>query len=128
MVLAAAVDVVQLPAIPGEDVAPGGCRRPEVTWAVCGGYDGSLDGIIDTFSGSKVITLQLAVGSRSDGLERFGEILTIELPKVRFKCPRKDVSKSLSEILQQYTVEDVAVEDPPLEEVIAGLFRSVSVP
>ena len=44
MVLAAAVDVVQLPAIPGEDVAPGGCRRPEVTWAVCGGYDGSLDG------------------------------------------------------------------------------------
>ena len=104
------------------------CKRVVVIAQGLVQYDGSLDGIIDTFSGSKVITLQLAVGSRSDGLERFGEILTIELPKVRFKCPRKDVSKSLSEILQQYTVEDVAVEDPPLEEVIAGLFRSVSVP
>ncbi len=103
------------------------CKRVVVIAQGLVQYDGSLDGIIDTFSGSKVVTLQLADGSRSDGLDRFGEILTIELPKVRFRCPRKDVSKSLSEILQQYTVEDVAVEDPPLEEVIAGLFRSVSV-
>ncbi len=47
-------------------------------------YDGSLDGIIDQFSGSKIITLQLADGSQDSGFDRFGEILSIELPKVVF--------------------------------------------
>ncbi len=88
-------------------------------------YDGSLDGIIDQFSGSKIITLQLADGSQDSGFDRFGEILSIELPKVRFRCQRRDVSKTLAAILQQYSVEDIAVEDPPLEEVIAGLFAKV---
>ncbi len=54
-------------------------------------YDGSLDGIIDQFSGSKIVTLQLADGTNVDGLETFGEILSIELPKVRFRVSRKDV-------------------------------------
>ena len=38
-------------------------------------YDGSLSGIIDSFSGSKVIQLQLGIEQASSGLERFGEIL-----------------------------------------------------
>ena len=91
-------------------------------------YDGSLVGIIDQFSGSKIVTLQLAVGSDVTGFERFGEIQSIELPKVRFRCERKDVSRVLAELLQQYAVEDIAVEDPPLEEVIASLFARVDTP
>lgn len=88
-------------------------------------YDGSLDGIIDQFSGSKIVTLQLADGTNVDGLETFGEILSIELPKVRFRVSRKDVSRVLAEVLQRFSIEDIAVEDPPLEEVIAKLFAQV---
>lgn len=88
-------------------------------------YDGSLDGIIDQFSGSKIVTLQLADGTNVDGLETFGEILSVELPKVRFRVSRKDVSRVLAEVLQRYSIEDIAVEDPPLEEVIAKLFAQV---
>jgi len=36
------------------------------------------------------------------------------------------VSQVLAEILNTYQVDDIAVEDPPLEEVIANLFHSVS--
>lgn len=102
------------------------CKRVVVIAKGSIQYDGSLDGIIDKFSGSKVVTLQLAEGSTADGLDRFGEILSIELPKAKFRCQRRDVSKFLAEILSQYSVEDVAVEDPPLEEVIADLFSQVS--
>jgi hypothetical protein len=32
----------------------------------------------------------------------------------------------LAEILNNYAIDDVAVEDPPLEDVIASLFHSIS--
>lgn len=89
-------------------------------------YDGSLSGIIDSFSSSKVIQLQLGIQQSSVGLERFGEILKTDLPRVSIRVLRQNVSRVLAEILNNYTVDDVAVEDPPLEEVIASLFHSIS--
>ncbi len=89
-------------------------------------YDGSLSGIIDIFSGSKVIQLQLGIEQAASGLERFGEILKTDMPRVSIRVPRVNVSRVLAEILNTYTVDDVAVEDPPLEEVIASLFHSIA--
>lgn len=89
-------------------------------------YDGSLTGIVDSFSGSKIITLQLAEGQSSAGLERFGELAKVDLPRVSFRCARTDVSRVMAEVLANYQVEDMAVEDPPLEEVIAKLFHQVA--
>jgi ABC-2 type transport system ATP-binding protein len=102
------------------------CRRVVVIAKGQVQYDGSLTGIVDSFSGAKVVTLQLAEGVEPQGLERFGEVLSIELPRVKLKCSRSEVSKVLSGLLEQFSVDDVAVEDPPLEEVIAAMFSRVS--
>lgn len=102
------------------------CQRVVVVAQGLVQYDGSLSGIIDGFSGQKLINLQLAEGQSESGLERFGEILKIDLPRVTFRCPKPMVSQVLAEILNTYQVDDIAVEDPPLEEVIANLFHSVS--
>ncbi len=88
-------------------------------------YDGSLSGILDSFSGSKVVTLQLAEDQSADGLERFGEILEIQLPKVKLHIERASVPDALGAILSEKTIEDVAVEDPPLEEAIAKVFSQI---
>lgn len=89
-------------------------------------YDGSLSGIVDSFSGDKIITLQLAVGQSDSGLDRYGKLEKIAMPRVSFRCPRSEVSKSLGEILNNYQIDDIAVEDPPLEETIGKLFTHVS--
>ena len=89
-------------------------------------YDGSLAGIIDQFSGSKTVTLELAEGQGAEGLERFGTIQSIEMPRVKLRCERSKISSILAGVLDAYSINDVAVEDPPLEEVIAGLFAQVS--
>jgi ABC-2 type transport system ATP-binding protein len=102
------------------------CQRVVVVAQGLVQYDGSLSGIVDGFSGQKLINLQLAVGQSESGLERFGEILKIDMPRVTFRCPKPMVSQVLAEILNTYQVDDIAVEDPPLEEVIASLFHSVS--
>ena len=85
-------------------------------------YDGSLSGIIDRFSGYKIVTLQLADGQESAiGAVRTGA--GVEPPKVRLRIERRQVPTMLAAILDQHAIVDVAVEDPPLEEyrIAAGV-------
>ena len=89
-------------------------------------YDGSLSGIIDRFSGHKIISLQLNGEGRLEDLGRYGEILSIEPPKARLRVARAAVPEVLAAILAGHVVEDVSVEDPPLEEVIAEAFSQAA--
>jgi ABC-2 type transport system ATP-binding protein len=101
------------------------CKRVVI---IAGGlikYDGSLAGVIDKFSGSKVVTLQFADGDQPDDLHRIGEVIDVNWPKVKIRITRADIPNRLAAALQQYKLEDVAVEDPPLEDVIADLFSQV---
>jgi ABC-2 type transport system ATP-binding protein len=86
-------------------------------------YDGSLAGIIDRFSGHKVVSLLFPADSEPpQELSRFGEVLEEQFPKVKLRVNRRTVPDVLAGILAAHTIEDVSVEDPPLEEVIAEMF------
>ena len=89
-------------------------------------YDGSLSGIIDRFSGSKVVTLQFANDRVPDDLSRYGEVIEVQVPRVKLRVDRTVVAKMLAAVLDRGSIEDVSVEDPPLEEVIAELFSQVN--
>ncbi len=89
-------------------------------------YDGSLSGIIDRFSRHKVITLQLAEDNMAGDWGRYGEVLDQQAPKVRIRVSRDVVPEVLASILANHHIEDVSVEDPPLEQVIAELFSQAS--
>ncbi|MEL6107625.1 MAG: ABC transporter ATP-binding protein [Planctomycetota bacterium] len=98
------------------------CKRVVV---IAGGrieYDGSLSGIIDKFSGYKIVTFQFAEGHQPN-LSNVGEVLSETWPKVRLRVDRSEVAGALSRCLADHPIEDVVVEDPPLEDVIAELFR-----
>lgn len=86
-------------------------------------YDGSLSGIIDRFGGKKVISLLMSDGQPPTDMARYGEVLSAEPPRVKLRVERAVVPQVLGTILANYAVEDVSVEDPPLEQVIAEMFR-----
>jgi ABC-2 type transport system ATP-binding protein len=85
-------------------------------------YDGSLSGIIDRFSGYKIVTLQFAEGGLPNDLNRFGQVLETVPPRAKLQVERGAVPRVLAAILAQHAIEDVVVEDPPLEAVIADAF------
>ena len=89
-------------------------------------HDGSLEEIIDRFSTHKVITLQFADNGLPIDISRFGEIIEEQAPRIKIRVAKQTVTESLAAILQQHPVEDISVEDPPLEQVIAEMFASVS--
>ncbi len=89
-------------------------------------FDGSLSQIIDRFGGHKVVTLLFADGHIPGDLGVYGEVLSAEPPRAKVRIERAEVTKILGRILQQHPVEDVSVEDPPLEQVIAEIFSQVN--
>jgi ABC-2 type transport system ATP-binding protein len=85
-------------------------------------YDGSLSGIVDRFSRHKRVTLQFAAEDLPADLEQYGQVLHTAAPKATLQIERQQVARTLAAILDRHVLHDVSVEDPPLEEVIAGMF------
>ena len=85
-------------------------------------YDGSLEGIVDTFSKDKIVTLQIDNDRELESLETLDNITNLVPPRITFRLPRHEVPKRLARILDTCSVQDIVVEDPPLEEVIAQVF------
>jgi ABC-2 type transport system ATP-binding protein len=85
-------------------------------------YDGSLSGIVDRFSSHKVLTLLFSNGHMPADFSRYGELVELAEPRVKLRVDRGQISNVLSTVLANHTLEDVSVEDPPLEEVIAQVF------
>jgi ABC-2 type transport system ATP-binding protein len=85
-------------------------------------YDGSLAGIIDRFSSYKVLTLLFSNGQLPIDFKRYGEVVEMAEPRVKLRVDRQQISRVLSAVLANHTLDDVSVEDPPLEEVIAKVF------
>jgi len=88
-------------------------------------FDGSLEQIVDRFGGHKVVTLLFADGHIPGDLGIYGAVLSEEPPRAKIRVERAAVAETLARILQQHPIEDVSVEDPPLEEVIADMFSQV---
>lgn len=86
-------------------------------------HDGSLEDIVDKFSGDKIVTLHLSEDRAVDSLQNsLPNVIEIDAPKVTFRVERDQVGKVLSGILSVHAVDDIVVEDPPLEEVISNVF------
>ena len=85
-------------------------------------HDGPLEEIVDRFSQHKVIELQFAGTKLPEDLGRFGEVFDSQPPRVKIRVPRNEVPEILNRLLDSYVIEDISVEDRPLEEAMAELF------
>jgi ABC-2 type transport system ATP-binding protein len=86
-------------------------------------YDGGLSQIAEQFGQNKLIKLQFAEDMVPEDLSRFGEILRCEGPVVDLRVERARLPEVLEAVLNRYTVVDMNVQDPPLDQVIARVFQ-----
>ena len=86
-------------------------------------YDGALAGITEQFGRWKLVKLQFADDALPPDLARFGEVTSRQGPVVDLKVDRTRVAEVLGTILDQFTILDMSVQDPPLDQVIARVFE-----
>ena len=100
------------------------CRRVVIIAAGRIIYDGSLSGIIDRFGGHKIIIAAARATARCRPTwTAYGEVLSPEPPRIKLRVDAQRRARgACPHPRRAHAVEDVSVEDPPLEEVIAEMF------
>ena len=86
-------------------------------------YDGSLTGIAERFGNEKLVKLQFEGDDSPADLGKFGDVTSRQGPIVELKVDRARVAEVMAAILQQHTVVDVSIHDPPLDRMIAKVFE-----
>jgi ABC-2 type transport system ATP-binding protein len=86
-------------------------------------YDGPLSGITEQFGRAKLVKLHFEEAVPSGELQRYGEVVCREGPVVDLKVDRSRVAEVLGSILDLYTIIDMSVQDPPLDQMIARVFE-----
>jgi ABC-2 type transport system ATP-binding protein len=87
-------------------------------------YDGALDALVRDVRSDKRITLRFATPVGRAGVEAVGgRVVSFDDDGVVLQVEAKSVRDVVGRALAGLPVEDLRVEDAPLEEVIADLFR-----
>lgn len=84
-------------------------------------FDGALSTLAARFSLIKTIEVTLADASAAD-LSGYGEIVRTGEGKVSLRVNRFDAPSVTARLLRDQPVEDLTIEDPPIEDVIEQVF------
>ena len=87
-------------------------------------FDGDLSGLVDRFSAFKTIGVTLENGYGN--FSQYGEVLNQEAGHVTLRIPREKTPEVTARILAEQPVDDLTVEDPPIEDVIEKVFAQNS--
>jgi ABC-2 type transport system ATP-binding protein len=85
-------------------------------------FDGDLKALSDQVAVHK--TIQVVLDDGDVDLRPYGEVLARDGAKVTLRVAREDVTRVAAQVLRDYPVSDLTIEDPPIEDVIDQVFRA----
>lgn len=85
-------------------------------------YDGAFEELISRFAKEKLIKARLSNENDIAGLEKIGKVKKLNFPEVIISVPRSAAAIAASELLQNFPVDDLTIEEIPVEEVIKKVF------
>jgi len=83
-------------------------------------FDGDLSALMDRFSAFK--TIGVTTNSAAVNWCQYGEVLDQAIGRVTIRIPREKTPEVTARILAEQRVDDLTVEDPPIEDVIEKVF------
>ena len=86
-------------------------------------FDGALEELVSRFAKEKIIKVSLSKEDDIKKIEEIGKVKKIAFPEVIISVPREAVAVAAAEILQNFPVTDLTIEEIPIEEVIRKVFR-----
>lgn len=87
-------------------------------------FDGALEELTVKYAKDKLIKAKLSSEIDVRKLIEIGDIKKYEHPEITISVPRSTVAVAASELLQNYPISDLTIEEMPIEEVIRIVFKS----
>jgi ABC-2 type transport system ATP-binding protein len=85
-------------------------------------YDGDLRQLIEQVAPYKLLSLVLREGTSPRVLAPYGELESIEGVKATLRVPRGHATEVAAHLLSNIQVDDVLIEEPPVEDIIRQVF------
>lgn len=86
-------------------------------------FDGDLRELITKFAKDKLIKIYLSKEADAKKIEEVGVVKRFNFPEVLLSVPREAAAVAASELLQNFPVGDLTIEEEPIEEIIRRVFR-----
>jgi ABC-2 type transport system ATP-binding protein len=90
-------------------------------------YDGGLNDLLEKFASHREVRLELSHSLTKEQLSIYGEVVDISEHQARLSIDRRLLTDKVAKILAELPVTDLAVTDPPVEEIIGKVFTQGSV-
>lgn len=85
-------------------------------------FDGALDEIIKKFANHKLLTVVFNKKVEEADLKKIGTIKEFEYPKAVISVKRSNTSSAAAELLQNFPVADLNIEEAQIEDIIREVF------
>ena len=86
-------------------------------------HDGPLEVLADQLAPEREVVLELEQPVGPQAFADLGRLEHSEGCEVRLLVPRDRLTTVVAQLLERFPVRDLDVKDPPIEELIGGLFR-----
>lgn len=86
-------------------------------------FDGAFEELVGKFAKEKIIKATLRNEDNISELEKIGKVKKLSFPEVIISVPREVTAVAASELLQNFPVEDLTIEEIPVEDVIRKVFK-----
>ena len=87
-------------------------------------FDGRLAEVMDRFADSKILTIQFDPANpvQEASFSRFGEVIEKTDVTLKLRIRRERVIAVCKELLDQFPVKDIDIQEVPIEEIIRQIF------
>ncbi len=85
-------------------------------------FDGDLAALVEQHAPYRRVRVTFHEAVDVASLERLGEVIDADGVVATIEVPRSRTAEVMAQLLAQYPVDDVAIDDPPVEDVIRAVF------
>ncbi|MEO6774245.1 MAG: ATP-binding cassette domain-containing protein [Kofleriaceae bacterium] len=87
-------------------------------------HDGDLRGLVKQMDPDKRVSFTVATTGQAedDALARLGTVLAKDGKRITLRVPERELPGVVGELLGKLAVSDLAIEDPPLEDILRKMF------
>ncbi|HAV15263.1 MAG TPA: ABC transporter [Candidatus Pacebacteria bacterium] len=87
-------------------------------------FDGKLQDIIDKYAKNKILSVVFSKETDQKKLETIGKVKSFEFPSATILVPRKEASRLAAKLLEDFSIADLNIEEPPIEAIIRDVFQN----
>jgi len=85
-------------------------------------HDGDLRALIKTMDPDKRVSFTTNATVADDALAKLGTVHAKEGPRVTLRVPEREIPAVIGHLLGEMKATDLAIEDPPLEDILRQMF------